>query len=303
MFLGYNYQIIMLKGLAILALAFYVLPVQTYAQTNKTKQATEGDNPSPAVAPIIPKDIDSPALQSESKNHIAADVRIVSAPAKDRYDKAAFWVNTALAAVGFLGIFAAFKTLRKLERQTAATEKSAIATEKAAEAALLNAQAVINAERALILIEIEKTRHKTLGGVAIFKINAVNYGRTPAQIISYGIPKEICTAAPDQLAIPPEYAEGPRPIDQFLAPGKSFQIGEFTPSSSRITALCLEATQLSGTDFKCQQRIVCGEVVYNDGISPDIRVSRYCLRHERQPFSNIGGSLAPCGPPAYTEHT
>ena len=22
-----------------------------------------------------------------------------------------------------------------------------------------------------------------------------------------------------------------------------------------------------------------------------------------QPFSNIGGSLAPCGPPAYTEHT
>jgi hypothetical protein len=98
MFLGYNFSI-MLKSLAILVLAFNVFPMQTYAQTNEKQQTSNSDKPSTPIAPVAPQQKYSPQLQPKDQNHVQADVRVISAPNKDGYDRAAFYVNLALAIV------------------------------------------------------------------------------------------------------------------------------------------------------------------------------------------------------------
>jgi uncharacterized membrane protein YcjF (UPF0283 family) len=71
------------------------------------------------------------------------------------HDKVSWVANLILAVVGFVGIIVAWMTLLKIERQTKAGEVAALAAKAGAEAALLNAQAVINAERAWIVIDVE----------------------------------------------------------------------------------------------------------------------------------------------------
>lgn len=66
----------------------------------------------------------SPAQQAPS-SHAEADVRIVSAPPKDRYDKAAFWISAALAAVGFIGVGIGIRTLLLLRTQTTQIKRQA----------------------------------------------------------------------------------------------------------------------------------------------------------------------------------
>lgn len=129
-FEGYNFSI-MSKALAILALALFVFPVQAYTQTNKAQHTSKGNNLSSPVAAVVPEHKDSPDLKSEDKKHVDADVRVISTPGKDSYDRAAFWVTVALAIFALLGIIAAFMTLGKLERQTVASEKASMAAESA----------------------------------------------------------------------------------------------------------------------------------------------------------------------------
>jgi hypothetical protein len=109
----------MLRWLTFFLLTFYVFPVQTYAQPNKTQKATEGDKPAtPAPPPIVPKQDDSPDLKAKPKAHIDADVRVISSPGKDGYDRALFWANIILAGVGIFGIIVAALTLIRIHRQT-----------------------------------------------------------------------------------------------------------------------------------------------------------------------------------------
>jgi hypothetical protein len=114
----------MLKNLTILALTLCVLSVQTHAQPDKAQQTHKGDNPSFPTATVVPQDGNSPSLQTESKNHVDADVRVISAPNKDGYERIAFWANLALVAVGIGGIVVAVCTMKKIERQTKAAQDS-----------------------------------------------------------------------------------------------------------------------------------------------------------------------------------
>jgi hypothetical protein len=90
---------------------------------------------------------------------VSADVRVVSTPEKDGWDKASVWIDFALAVVGGLGIVAAFVTLRKLERQTAATEKQA--------------SHMIASERAWIMAELSLTPGANLAHTTESKTNQV----------------------------------------------------------------------------------------------------------------------------------
>lgn len=85
---------------AILALVFCILPVQSHAQPNKAEELSKGDQSSHAAAPVAPQQESSPKLQTKHLDRVQADVRVLSAPAKDGYDHAAFWVNVALALLG-----------------------------------------------------------------------------------------------------------------------------------------------------------------------------------------------------------
>jgi hypothetical protein len=146
-----------------------------------------------------------------------------------------------LAAIAIGGIRIGIKTLRKIERQTAATEK-------AAEAALLNAQAVINSERAWIVAELhpiaylstEKKWYHSVGNMlvplTIGEINKgehlrhilklTNMGRTPAHILGFHIAYSLL---PKNVVLP-EASLGETveiyEFDRFIAGGQSTEISD-----------------------------------------------------------------------------
>lgn len=181
------------------------------------------------------------------------------------------------------------------------TKKAAKGARDSAIAALTQADYLAASERALILMHFEK--HPTQrNGESAFKIVAKNYGRVPARIISYGLPKEVFTAYPEKMPVPPEYPDSP-PSVEFLRPTDSIAVAEFIPALSSNQQKRMASMQVENTGILEQHAIIYGEISYRDGISPHIRHSRYCFRHERTPFSNIGGSVVTCGPAEYNECT
>jgi hypothetical protein len=106
--------------------------------------------------------------------------------------------NWALVLVGIGAIGAAWWTLATIRRQTAATET-------AANAAKLNAQAVIDAERAWILLEGHNAdRHNFhRDGIDIF-LTFHNYGKTPAQIVEVSL--RFVKVSDEEYKLPLQYA-------------------------------------------------------------------------------------------------
>jgi hypothetical protein len=175
--------------------------MQTYAQTNEAQHTAKGNNPPLPVASVAAiQYAGSPKLQTEAQTYIDADVRIVSAPAKDRYDKSAFWINAVLAVIGALGIGAAFITLRKLERQTKATEKAA--------------KAQMDADRGWVLIHgkrdppaLRECIEKNIVPGVIIEVKIT--GNTPARIVRERYRCLIVPAVPNTSPPEPQLDEVP----------------------------------------------------------------------------------------------
>jgi hypothetical protein len=110
-----------------------------------------------------------------------------------------YWPTLALVIVGVIGTVIAIVTLKDLARQT-------VATEQAADAARINARALIEAERALIRVELVSTSYKgkdgrwygedrvpftpadvLAGKHLLYSMKMTNVGRTPAHILEYQI--------------------------------------------------------------------------------------------------------------------
>ena len=186
--------------------------------------------------------------------------------------------------------------------QSWATSEAAKGAKSAADAALLNARAVINAERALLLFTVEKERLQSPEGPAIFHINVVNYGRVPARRLEISCPNQV-VMTPDDLwpVSPPKYGTDLPEIKEWLAPKESCRVATFYPYKKRTERV--EVAQKSGIGLDRIEVMIYGQVTYGDGISSDKRHSRYCFMHDREPFSNIGGSLIPWGGDEYLECT
>jgi hypothetical protein len=84
------------------------------------------------------------------------------------------WPNWVLAFVGIGGIFVAVKTLRKIERQTKATEDAAVAANR-------NIEIIVSKERARIRIESADLDFEQGHGKIIFTVIA--YGGTEGFIV------------------------------------------------------------------------------------------------------------------------
>jgi hypothetical protein len=82
------------------------------------------------------------------------------------------------------------------------TGKAAQAAKKAAEAALMNAQAVINAERAWIVVGVEFPKFDQ------FVFKATNVGRTPAKITSIWGANAVQRIRNDKVQLAPGYEKG-----------------------------------------------------------------------------------------------
>ena len=157
-----------------------------YGHANQIQGKKTDQKPAPPIAAIPKQQDNSAALNGEKQDDVHADVKIVNPPQKDFYDKAPVWTNLVLVIV-------ALGTGIVIGWQAWETRKSARGAQKAADAALLNAKAVINAERARLLFEVEKAHDPRHHGIAVFTINAVNHGRTPAELVRVKGPvAEIC---------------------------------------------------------------------------------------------------------------
>jgi hypothetical protein len=107
-----------LKILLIISFSLNAFSMQASAQTHKKQEGSADKQPAADTSPVAPQQRNSPKLQPEPDAHVSADVRVVSTPSKDRYDKAAFWVNITLAAVGMGGIGIAVCSLVFIRKQT-----------------------------------------------------------------------------------------------------------------------------------------------------------------------------------------
>ena len=260
----------MQRFLAIFALALYILPVQAYAQPDKTQQTYKSDKPSLPAAPIVPQQGDSPSLQNEAKDHIDADVRVVSAPGKDCYDKAAFWVNLALVAVGFAGVIAAVCTLKKIERQTAATEV-------AANAAKISADIAVGTSLPTLVIHGLGTGDTGTADVEAFfqspkiKISIKNYGQTPA-FLKWWTLCFTCEALPEV----PNYYHGPADgmiLDKVVVqPDTTYTLPElFYPHRQEFSVEDARAIVRGEKAFR-----VYGYVCYGDIFGNPLKRLKFC---------------------------
>jgi hypothetical protein len=100
---------------------------------------------------------------------------------------------------------------------------------------------------------------------------------------------------------PPDYGEDVEEIQEWLAPRESWRVTTFFPSERLVERV--HAAQNEKVKVDEIEVIIYGQVSYYDGISPVVRHSRYSFAHDREPFSNIGGSPTPVGNEEYLECT
>ena len=193
----------------------------------------------------------------------------------------------------------AYSLLKKIERQTGYAEAAIEAASSSAHAALLNAQAVIHAERPWILITVEPSRSMENS----FTIMATNRGRTPARIVET---QERYKIAIDEKHLPdtPEFRNEKHatpfaPI--ILLPGEFTAIKPF--SRDDVKALCDSEERFKRIETWEEKVFIYGKVVYRDLISatdgPPHETNWCCWYiHGRQ---NSGLVIA--GPSEYNSHT
>jgi hypothetical protein len=150
--------------------------------------------PTTTLYPIAPKPDQNPSDAPSSKD-TEQSIRVRELPSVSVHRDWADWVlwvfNGLLVIAGFLGIRVAYKTLKTLERQARSTHHQAVQVRKqtglltkSAEAALLNAQAVIDSERAWIHADFIS---REIIGVTRYSLVITNQGKTPAQVFGYHI--------------------------------------------------------------------------------------------------------------------
>jgi hypothetical protein len=194
--------------------------IQKPNRNGEKDETTPKDHPTQTITFVDNRasQTEAHAAQQQSPNWFAT-----SAPAE--------W---ALFIAGGVGVIIALRTLRAINRQvgemnqqgqlmfdqikamreqvtemsvqTDILRQSVAVADKSTDAAMLNAQAVINAERPWLLIEYEWRKIDKLEGYVFY---AVNKGETPAEIIEAHFKPEILNCIPDNLPIPPPTLNAP----------------------------------------------------------------------------------------------
>ncbi len=100
----------------------------------------------------------------------------------------ATWSNWVLAGLASWAGYVALRTLGAIKRQAEEMKAQTALSGKAASAALLNAQALINAERGWMVAQIESETIPNLEGTRLipFSVRCRNNGRTPAFLLEMG---------------------------------------------------------------------------------------------------------------------
>ncbi|MDR3793014.1 MAG: hypothetical protein P4L03_06505 [Terracidiphilus sp.] len=214
-------------------------------------------------------------------------------------EQIAWGANLVLAAAGLLGILLAIVLLRKIERQTQATETAATAAADVAQAALAQAQALLNLDRPWVLISSEPSRTAENS----FTVVATNRGRSPARIIVATHTARIA-AEESQLPTEPDFNHAPagnafEPTT--LLPGESLILRTF--GREEMKQVCSEDGSLERVDTWKDRIYLYGRVVYRDPRAVGDRMeheTRWCYWYVN---GRQHSGLVAAGAPAYNRHT
>ena len=297
-----------LKGLAICAvlLALTQAPVASTAQTGGQAGVNRQTPPLPApstgeTANPAPKTEGEGGIPEIQPRHMS-----VANPAPAPATQASSWreqitwvANLVLVILGYVGILMALSLLKKIDRQTGYAEIAAEAAAASSQAALLNAQAILNAERSWILISVEPSP----SAENKFTVMATNRGRTPAKIIDTAERIRLAIGE-EHLPSAPEYTDEKRvgpytPI--ILLPGESTAIKLFCRNDAK--GLCDSEERFRRIETWEEKIYLYGKVIYRDLTAPTDSLAHetnWCCWyiHGRQ---NSG--LVISGPPEYNTHT
>jgi len=173
------------------------------ATTNvKRKSASDRDNSAPVPSPAK-ADGNGPAKTNSGEQHPENTEHSVSVsklppvtlnPSKRDVADWGYWAFTLLlVVVGFLQMLLLWRTLGairrqadSMERQATKLDESVAVADKAAAAATLNAQAVIDAERAWLLVDevqFSPVQEPLLSPTPRFTYRIQNFGKTPGIIM------------------------------------------------------------------------------------------------------------------------
>ncbi len=213
-----------------------------------------------------------------------------------------FASNWALVLVGIGAGVLAFFTLRKIRDQAESGKDAAIAGKDAARAALLNAQAVINAERAwlAVSIDIEVSNPNDPNETPKCYVAYLNQGRTPAKIIGIDFTHRFIDQ-PDNLPVPPTYnSPSFLPDSTFIVSRDSFKINPFFDPISILT----QARKQVAVGFSTEFLMFYGRITYEDVFANQegehvLHETRWCFAYN----PNSQKRFVACGPNEYNQHT
>jgi hypothetical protein len=251
----------------------------------------------PTPTPVKPDCNGAPC--ADQQPHIVVTLPAPAPTPWPVHDRIAWAAYLVLALLGYAGIMLALSTLKKIERHTAAAEEAATAAAETARAALLQAQAIVNAERPWLMIDVEPTP----GAENSFNVTATNRGRSPATIAAI-LDQVVLAVDEAHLQQAPAWRDAESsapPVPIILLPGEFVTVK---------TVKREDAKALSGSDEKFrtveawEKRLyVCGKVVYNDLTAiagKETHETNWCCWyiHGRQK-----SGLTIAGPPAFHVHT
>jgi hypothetical protein len=136
LFLGYTFDIVLQK-LFIVAVFLNLLAYHYDDQRRQATSAAKGQQPAAYAPSALVEQTDGPALQKRDPSQKAEhdqSIRVVSLPAKDKYDYISLGATILLTLVGIVGVGAGVCTLRTIQDQTnelIAQNRTMVAKERA----------------------------------------------------------------------------------------------------------------------------------------------------------------------------
>lgn len=307
------------KKAQLVAFLLFVVPfcagvsAQTLMPAAAALQSTPAVPGPDAAAPVSATPAESPApgaaTPAGNANCISGNCDIqpqhisiatpAPAPSPWTWQERTTWgANILLVVLAYAGIMMGLSLLRKIERQTQASEDAAEAAATSARAALDHVQAMVRAERPWILMSVRPAQNIENG----FAVVATNRGRGPARILS--MVEEVAIAI-DEAHLPavPEYPSTPvAPADPtILLPGETTEIASF--SRLDVKRVCETAERLERVEKWEEKIFLYGSVVYCDLTAPDHEPAHesgwFCWYiHGRQK-----SGMVTTGPAAYNRHS
>ena len=291
-----------IKGLATFALLLTTL--RTPASLHALPAGSAAANQPVLMASNDPQSSSLPSTTSSNEGSFQTPHITVANPPPTQvpwtlHERITWGANLVLVFLGYAGIMMAIQLLRKIDRQTGYAEASAETAAASAQAALLNAQAVIHAERPWLLITVEASKSIENS----FTVVATNRGRTPAKIVATAERTRI-TIDEKHLPPMPEYKNerpGAPVVPIILVPGESAVIKPFCRDD--VKGLCDSEERFKRIETWDEKVFLYGKVIYKDLIAPGDdqgHETNWCCWyiHGRQ---NSGLVIA--GPPEYNSHT